>query len=67
MWIGVAEEAKFGPGYKLKVFHRNQIFFKVDCCLGRGCSTGVPATSPMDRPWSLATGGQSLLQGTILG
>ena len=29
MWIGVAEEARFGPGYKLKVSSLNSIFVKV--------------------------------------
>ena len=29
MWIGVAEEAKFGPGYQLKVISGSQIFFSL--------------------------------------
>ena len=29
MWIGVAEEARFGPGYQLKVSSPNSIFVKV--------------------------------------
>ena len=29
MWIGVAEEAKFGPGYQLKVIPGSQIFFSL--------------------------------------
>ena len=45
MWIGVAEESNFGPGYQLKVF------IVIKCCskfLCRVCSMGVLATSLTD-------------------